>query len=150
MIVVAGPCVIETEEHVHFLAREIRRMVGPFVFKASFDKANRSSVSSYRGPGPKEGLRSALVDAGSSPYVTVTTRNSASPLGRRTVTQSPARLPRRCASPLPKLWKFKMGRSLGPSAGGSVQDRRLSFLTPYQAERGMLGCSSRSSRPRTC
>ena len=54
---IAGPCVIESEEHVHFLAREIRRIVGSFIFKASFDKANRSSVNSYRGPGLKEGLR---------------------------------------------------------------------------------------------
>lgn len=54
---IAGPCVIESEEHVHFLAAEIRKIVGTFVFKASFDKANRSSVASYRGPGFKEGLR---------------------------------------------------------------------------------------------
>ncbi len=54
---IAGPCVIESEEHIHFLAGEIRKAVGPFVFKASFDKANRSSVSSYRGPGLTEGLR---------------------------------------------------------------------------------------------
>jgi 2-dehydro-3-deoxyphosphooctonate aldolase (KDO 8-P synthase) len=57
LALVAGPCVIESEDHVHFLAREIGRRTGPFVFKASFDKANRSSVSSYRGPGLKEGLR---------------------------------------------------------------------------------------------
>ena len=54
---IAGPCVIESEEHVHFLAGEIKRVVGDFIFKASFDKANRSSVSAYRGPGLKEGLR---------------------------------------------------------------------------------------------
>lgn len=54
---IAGPCVIESEEHVHFLAKEIARIAGPFVFKASFDKANRSSASAYRGPGLKEGLR---------------------------------------------------------------------------------------------
>jgi len=42
---------------VHFLAGEIRKIAGAFIFKASFDKANRSSVSSYRGPGPQEGLR---------------------------------------------------------------------------------------------
>lgn len=57
LAVIAGPCVIESEEHVHFLAREIRKRVGAFVFKASFDKANRTSGSSYRGPGMKEGLR---------------------------------------------------------------------------------------------
>jgi 2-dehydro-3-deoxyphosphooctonate aldolase (KDO 8-P synthase) len=57
LALIAGPCVIESEEHLHFLAAEIQRRVGPFVFKASFDKANRSSVKSYRGPGLKEGLR---------------------------------------------------------------------------------------------
>ena len=57
LALIAGPCVIESEEHVHFLAREIGKVAGPFVFKASFDKANRSSLSSWRGPGPKEGLR---------------------------------------------------------------------------------------------
>jgi 2-dehydro-3-deoxyphosphooctonate aldolase (KDO 8-P synthase) len=54
---IAGPCVIESEEHVHFLAAEIRKIAGPFVFKASFDKANRSSLASYRGPGLREGVR---------------------------------------------------------------------------------------------
>jgi 2-dehydro-3-deoxyphosphooctonate aldolase (KDO 8-P synthase) len=57
MAVIAGPCIIESEEHVHFVARELMRAAGPFVFKASFDKANRSSVKAYRGPGVKEGLR---------------------------------------------------------------------------------------------
>jgi 2-dehydro-3-deoxyphosphooctonate aldolase (KDO 8-P synthase) len=54
---IAGPCVIESEDHVHSLARAIREIAGDYIFKASFDKANRSSVSSYRGPGLKEGLR---------------------------------------------------------------------------------------------
>lgn len=57
LALIAGPCVIESEEHVHFMAQEIQKRVGPFIFKASFDKANRSSVQSYRGPGLKEGLR---------------------------------------------------------------------------------------------
>jgi 2-dehydro-3-deoxyphosphooctonate aldolase (KDO 8-P synthase) len=56
-VLIAGPCVIESEEHVHFLARAIREIAGPFVFKASFDKANRSSAGSYRGPGIEEGIR---------------------------------------------------------------------------------------------
>lgn len=54
---IAGPCVIESEEHVHRMADAIGRIAGPFVFKASFDKANRSSVNAYRGPGLREGLR---------------------------------------------------------------------------------------------
>jgi 2-dehydro-3-deoxyphosphooctonate aldolase (KDO 8-P synthase) len=57
LALIAGPCVIESEEHVHFLAREIGRIASPFVFKASFDKANRSSAGAYRGPGLSEGLR---------------------------------------------------------------------------------------------
>ena len=54
---IAGPCVIESEDHARFLAAEIRKIAGPYVFKASFDKANRSSVSAYRGPGLAEGVR---------------------------------------------------------------------------------------------
>jgi 2-dehydro-3-deoxyphosphooctonate aldolase (KDO 8-P synthase) len=57
LVLIAGPCVIESEEHVHFLAGEIRKIAGQFIFKASFDKANRSSLTSYRGPGLKEGVR---------------------------------------------------------------------------------------------
>lgn len=57
LALIAGPCVIESEEHVQYMAREIYSITGPFIFKASFDKANRSSVSSYRGPGLAEGLR---------------------------------------------------------------------------------------------
>ena len=57
LVLIAGPCVIESEEHVHFLARAIRNIAGDFVFKASFDKANRSSAKSSRGPGLDEGLR---------------------------------------------------------------------------------------------
>jgi 2-dehydro-3-deoxyphosphooctonate aldolase (KDO 8-P synthase) len=57
LALIAGPCVIESEEHVLRMAQSILSAAGPFVFKASFDKANRSSVSSYRGPGLREGLR---------------------------------------------------------------------------------------------
>ena len=60
-LVIAGPCVIESEEHTLGLANslkeEARRAGLPLAFKASFDKANRSSVSSFRGPGLREGLR---------------------------------------------------------------------------------------------
>jgi len=57
---IAGPCVIESEEHSVRLAREIGRTSSslgvPFIFKASFDKANRSSGTSVRGPGLEKGL----------------------------------------------------------------------------------------------
>ena len=54
---IIGPCVIESEDHVHFLAHEISSRAGSFVFKASFDKANRTSIAGFRGPGLKEGVR---------------------------------------------------------------------------------------------
>ncbi len=57
LALIAGPCVIESEQHVHFLAAEIRKIAGPFIFKASFDKANRTNIASYRGPGLDEGVR---------------------------------------------------------------------------------------------
>lgn len=60
LAVVAGPCVIESESMCMKIAGEIRavaeRLKLPFIFKASFDKANRSSVRSFRGPGLAEGL----------------------------------------------------------------------------------------------
>jgi len=71
LVLIAGPCVIESEQHVRFLAAEIRKIAGPFIFKASFDKANRSSGSSYRGPGPQEGLR-ILADLRREGYAVLT------------------------------------------------------------------------------
>jgi 2-dehydro-3-deoxyphosphooctonate aldolase (KDO 8-P synthase) len=56
LALIVGPCVIESSEHVLRMAKAIRQIAGAFVFKASFDKANRSSVKSYRGPGVKQGL----------------------------------------------------------------------------------------------
>src|ERR1017187_10019738 len=57
LVLMAGPCVTESEEPAHRMARGMREAVGEFIFKASFDKANRSSGGTYRGPGLKEGLR---------------------------------------------------------------------------------------------
>lgn len=61
LFLIAGPCVIESEEHTLRMAEIIKGVVRslnvPFIFKASYDKANRTSVRSFRGPGLKEGLR---------------------------------------------------------------------------------------------
>lgn len=60
LTIIAGPCVIESEEHALMMARECHkraRVAGlDYVFKASFDKANRSSIKGFRGPGMEEGL----------------------------------------------------------------------------------------------
>lgn len=61
MPVISGPCALETEEIALAMARRVagwkERLGVPVVFKSSFDKANRSSIDSYRGPGMEEGLR---------------------------------------------------------------------------------------------
>ncbi len=61
LALIAGPCVIENLEHTLALARSLQEIAGrvgaSLIFKASYDKANRTSVTSYRGPGITEGLR---------------------------------------------------------------------------------------------
>ena len=61
LFLIAGPCVIESEAHALFMATSLAAICWdlgvPFIFKASYDKANRTSLSSYRGPGLTEGLR---------------------------------------------------------------------------------------------
>jgi 2-dehydro-3-deoxyphosphooctonate aldolase (KDO 8-P synthase) len=61
LFLIAGPCVIESEKHAIFMAEVIkgvtRSLNVPFIFKASYDKANRTSMRSFRGPGLVEGLR---------------------------------------------------------------------------------------------
>lgn len=61
LFLIAGPCVIESEDHAIRMAEIIKgvaRSLGfPFIYKASYDKANRTSIRSFRGPGLKEGLR---------------------------------------------------------------------------------------------
>ena len=61
LFLIAGPCVIESETHVRTMADAIQRIAVdlgiPYIFKASFDKANRTSVKSFRGPGLEEGCR---------------------------------------------------------------------------------------------
>jgi 2-dehydro-3-deoxyphosphooctonate aldolase (KDO 8-P synthase) len=61
LFLIAGPCVIESESHARKMAESVAKIAAdagiPYIFKASYDKANRSSSKSFRGPGAKEGLR---------------------------------------------------------------------------------------------
>ncbi len=61
LFLIAGPCVLESETHARSLADAVARIASdlkiPYIFKASFDKANRTSVRSFRGPGLAEGCR---------------------------------------------------------------------------------------------
>ncbi len=60
--IIAGPCVIESQELLNTVAEELVRLNKLFgleiIFKASFDKANRTSISSFRGPGLQKGIAS--------------------------------------------------------------------------------------------
>ena len=61
LFLIAGPCVIESEKHIRTMADALQRIAAevkiPLIFKASYDKANRTSINSFRGPGMVEGLR---------------------------------------------------------------------------------------------
>jgi 2-dehydro-3-deoxyphosphooctonate aldolase (KDO 8-P synthase) len=61
LALIAGPCVIESESHAMRMAESIAKIAAdlhvPYIYKASYDKANRTSINSYRGPGIAEGLR---------------------------------------------------------------------------------------------
>jgi 2-dehydro-3-deoxyphosphooctonate aldolase (KDO 8-P synthase) len=61
LFLIAGPCVIESESHARKMAESVAKIAAdagvPYIFKASYDKANRSSSKSFRGPGAKDGLR---------------------------------------------------------------------------------------------
>jgi 2-dehydro-3-deoxyphosphooctonate aldolase (KDO 8-P synthase) len=70
LFLIAGPCVIESESHARGMADAIQRIASdlhiPYIFKASYDKANRTSIHSFRGPGLEEGARILRVIAESN------------------------------------------------------------------------------------
>ena len=70
LFLIAGPCVIESESHARGMADAIQRIATdlhiPYIFKASYDKANRTSIHSFRGPGLEEGARILRVIAESN------------------------------------------------------------------------------------
>jgi 2-dehydro-3-deoxyphosphooctonate aldolase (KDO 8-P synthase) len=76
IFLIAGPCVLESETHARTLADAIQRITSdlgiPYLFKASYDKANRTSIHSYRGPGLQEGCRilRAIGEANQLPVLT--------------------------------------------------------------------------------
>jgi 2-dehydro-3-deoxyphosphooctonate aldolase (KDO 8-P synthase) len=61
LFLIAGPCVIESEMHARMMAERVAKIAAdagvPYIFKASYDKANRSSIKAFRGPGLTEGIR---------------------------------------------------------------------------------------------
>ena len=84
LVLIAGPCVLETEEIARKTAGSLQEMTKrlgiPFVFKASFDKANRTSLGSFRGPGLKKGLE--VLAAIKNPWTIITKRVAANRIFR--------------------------------------------------------------------
>jgi 2-dehydro-3-deoxyphosphooctonate aldolase (KDO 8-P synthase) len=137
-LLVAGPCVLENEAHAVFLAREIAAVCAllgvPYVFKASYDKANRSSGSSFRGPGLEKGLdilrtvkREAGVPVLSDVHETSQVDRAAEVLD---VIQIPALLCRQtdlvlAAARTMKPLNIKKGQFLAPADMRNVLDKAL-------------------------
>jgi 2-dehydro-3-deoxyphosphooctonate aldolase (KDO 8-P synthase) len=126
-VLIAGPCVIESEPHASELAGrlvDIAHKLGvPFVFKASYDKANRTSGRSYRGPGLDEGLRvlSAIKSAFAVPILTdVHEADQAAAVGEvADILQIPAFLSRQtdlivAAARTGRIVNIKKGQFLAP------------------------------------
>ncbi|HEY7170126.1 MAG TPA: 3-deoxy-8-phosphooctulonate synthase [Vicinamibacterales bacterium] len=126
-VLIAGPCVIESEAHALAVAKalvEVTRRTGvPFVFKASFDKANRTSGRSFRGPGLAEGLRvlAAVKSACDVPILTdIHEPAQAQPAAEiADVLQIPAFLSRQtdlivAAARTGRIVNIKKGQFLGP------------------------------------
>ena len=126
LVLIAGPCVIESEDHVNRMADAIGEIAGaagfPWVFKASFDKANRTSLNSYRGPGPIEGLRilARLRNRGFSVLTDIHEAAQADPAAEAVdILQIPAFLCRQtdlllAAGRTGKIVNIKKGQFMGP------------------------------------
>jgi 2-dehydro-3-deoxyphosphooctonate aldolase (KDO 8-P synthase) len=127
LVLIAGPCVIESPDHVIELSRaiaEIATRVGvPYVFKASFDKANRTSASSFRGPGMTDGLKAlkGVKDALGVPVLTdIHSPEQAAPVAEvADVLQIPAFLSRQtdlivAAAKTGRVVNIKKGQFLAP------------------------------------
>jgi 2-dehydro-3-deoxyphosphooctonate aldolase (KDO 8-P synthase) len=131
LVLIAGPCVIESEEHVHRLAQAIAAIAGPFVFKASFDKANRTSLSGYRGPGLREGLRilAGLRDEGHTILTDIHEPSQAEPVAEvAAILQIPAFLCRQtdlliAAGRTGRIVNIKKGQFLAPQDMARAADK---------------------------
>jgi 2-dehydro-3-deoxyphosphooctonate aldolase (KDO 8-P synthase) len=139
LFLIAGPCVIESQELVIEVAgrlREITRRLGvPFIFKASFDKANRSSRASFRGPGIDAGLKALARVRDEIGVPVLTDVHEDTPLAEVAsvvdVLQTPAFLCRQtnfivAAASQGKPVNIKKGQFLSPWEMGNVVDKARS------------------------
>lgn len=136
LFVIAGPCVIESEAHATSMAERLRaaaeELEVPLIFKASYDKANRSSVESYRGPGLKEGLRILAAIKRSTRLPILTDVHDVSQVGPAAevcdVLQIPAFLSRQtdllvAAGKSGRVVNIKKGQFLSPKEIGNAAEK---------------------------
>lgn len=151
MLFILGPCVIESEDHAVRMAARIdkicRRAGARFIFKASFDKANRTSLESFRGPGLEEGLR-ILAEVKAETGVQVTSdiheQAQAGPAGQvLDMIQIPALLSRQtdlivAAARTGKPLNIKKGQFMGPRDGlyAAAKARAAGAKEVWLTERG--------------
>jgi len=139
LFLIAGPCVIESAEHTRAMAKALKtaadKLGVPFIFKASYDKANRSSLQSFRGPGLKQGLeilRAVKAELGIAVLSDVHDANQVSKAADvLDVIQIPAFLCRQTdlvleAAGTGKPLNIKKGQFLAPTDMRHVLDKALS------------------------
>jgi 2-dehydro-3-deoxyphosphooctonate aldolase (KDO 8-P synthase) len=136
LFLIAGPCVIESEAHARMMAEKIAKIAADagvsYIFKASYDKANRSSVKAFRGPGAKEGLRILGKIKSELKLPTLTDIHDASQAGAAAevcdVLQIPAFLARQtdllvAAGKTGRIVNVKKGQFLSPWDMGNVAEK---------------------------
>jgi 2-dehydro-3-deoxyphosphooctonate aldolase (KDO 8-P synthase) len=139
LFLIAGPCVIESAEHALSVARTLKALADklriPFIFKASYDKANRSSLASFRGPGLKKGLEVLKAIKAELGVPVLSDVHETSQVGKAAdvldVIQIPAFLCRQTdlileAAATGKPLNIKKGQFLSPQDMHNVVDKALS------------------------
>src|ERR1700761_8157909 len=132
LFLIAGPCVIESETHARFMADAIQRITSdlgmPYIFKASYDKANRTSAAGFRGPGLEEGVKILGRIAQSTKLPVITDVHQASDCERVAeavdVLQIPAFL---CRQTDLLLAAGKTGRAVNVKKGQFVAPQDMAF-----------------------
>ncbi len=136
LFLIAGPCVIESESHALMMAEKLGAIASelgvPYIFKASYDKANRTSVTSYRGPGLKNGLKILAKIRKRTGLPILTDVHDVSQVGAAAevcdILQIPAFLSRQtdllvAAGKTERVVNIKKGQFLSPSEMGNAAEK---------------------------
>jgi 2-dehydro-3-deoxyphosphooctonate aldolase (KDO 8-P synthase) len=143
LFLIAGPCVIESESHARMIAERVATASAderiPYIFKASYDKANRSSIKAFRGPGLVEGLRilaKIKADFGLPILTDIHEAAQAAPVGEvADILQIPAFLARQtdlllAAARTGRIVNIKKAQFLSPWDMGNVAEKIASAGNP--------------------